>query len=631
MTAYKLPRGAIPIPPSTAVNKYPGRNPHWIKPNHVERMPHRWIVVDCESHRKRLADGERQTFRLGAAVRWRDDLKTGEARETLRITEPIKFWKWALDHCTTHGRTFLFGHHVSVDLAWLEAFTLLPQFGYELVWCNLDRSVSVATWRGPNGTLVISDTYSWTNQPLDKLAALVGIRKPRLPDDDCPDELMFARCEADVAITEAVVRQLVNFVRDQHLGNWQPSGAGMGWATWRHRFYEHKVLIHDDADALAAEREAMHTGRAEAWWHGQPPGGPFTDWDMHMSYTTIAAECDLPAKLWEHDKSPTKAVHQFGLDHFRTLARVRVTTDLPVAPVHHNGRTIWPVGVFDTVLWDTELRLLSETGGSYTVYEQWRYTRKPVLRAWAKWTIAECSLDEPAISLVAKTWCKHQGRALIGRMGLRTTTWEAWSENWLDYTGISNLTDHDTGETTRLMHVGSQVFKESARTEADQSCPQITSWIMAEARVRLWRAAVAAGLANVVHVDTDSLITNAAGSRNLTIATTAGLAGNWRVKDHWRRLEITGPRHYATPTVRQLPGVPKTAVETEPGTWVGERWDSIAHTLSDGLDGVVRVRRRTWKPTVTDNRRPYAGEVNGPAIPIRLEPQFEQEHTSVRD
>src|SRR4029077_16166479 len=113
-----------------------------------------------------------------------------------------------------------------------------------------------------------------------------------------------ARCKADAAITQAAVLELLAFIRGHHLGNWQPSGAGMGYAGRRHRFLNHKVLVHDDAPALAAERDAMHAGRAEAWWHGKAAGGPFTEWDMHMAYTRIAAECDLPVKLLGHADNP---------------------------------------------------------------------------------------------------------------------------------------------------------------------------------------------------------------------------------------------------------------------------------------------------------------------------------------
>lgn len=88
--------------------------------------------------------------------------------------------------------------------------------------------------------------------------------------------------------------QLLSYIGENDLGNWQPTGSGMAYATWRHKYLDHKVLVHDDADALTAERTAMHTGRAEAWRHGRVTGGPWTEIDMCNAYCRIGAECDLP-------------------------------------------------------------------------------------------------------------------------------------------------------------------------------------------------------------------------------------------------------------------------------------------------------------------------------------------------
>ena len=619
-----LPRAARQIPPSTAASPYPGRTPHWIRPNAQERIPHRWIVADSESKTVPAVDGECQTLRCAVATRWRDDLATGEHEEWAQFTDAGQFWRWVTGFTFAHGRTCLAFHNAAHDLGILDAFTWLPALGWDLGWCNLDRDVSVVTWRGPGGTLVIWDTYTWTGAALEQLAPLTGIVKPRLPDQDDSEEAWLARCTADVQITAAVVRQLLAFVRSQHLGNWQPSGAGMGHTAWRHRFYTHKVLVHDDAPALAAEREAMHAGRAEAWWHGPAKGGPFTEWDMSMSYPTIAAECLLPAKLWDHDVAPSRRVHEWALEHFRVLASVEVETGVPAVPAHHEGRVAWPVGRFRTILWDTELVVLRAAGGRYRVLEQWRYTRKPVLEQWARWSIAMCASGEPVISDVARTWVKHQSRAVIGRMGLRTPTWEQYCSNWIrGYTGLSWL--HQEGrESARLMHVGTRVWRESERAEAQQSVPQITSWIMAEARSRLWAATLAAGQDHVLHVDTDSVIVDAAGDAALSRANDLGLPGNWRRKVTWRQLEVTGPRHYAAPGRRQVPGVPRRARQTGPGVYEGEVWDSLARALAEGRTGEVRTRWRTWRPQRVDHRRPYRGEEQGPALPIEAGPRSEE-------
>lgn len=616
MTRDQLPRAARSIPPSTAASRYPGRTPHWIKPNHTERIPHRWIVADTEARRVPAVRGECQTLRCAAAVRWRDDLKSTDDRETARFTDAVAFWQWVTEHCHTHGRTVLWFHNASYDLSILDAFTILPALGYELAWCNLDRDVSVVNWRGPRGTLVIADTYTWTAQGLATLAPLTGIRKPPLPEEDDSQEAWFGRCEADVAITEVIVRVLLDFVRSEHLGNWQPSGAGMGHTAWRHRFYETKTLVHDDADALAAEREAMHAGRAEAWWHGRAAGGPFVEWDMSMAYTRIAAEQLLPGKLWDHDVKPSRRLHAWAIEHWRTLARVTVHTDVPVVPARINDRVCWPTGTFDTVLWDVELALVQENGGTYKVHEQWRYTRKPLLRAWAQWSIAMCGLDAPAIHPIARTFVKHQARAVIGRMGLRTPSWEEFGRNWLPYSGISYLHDDRDGTTQRLMHVGSKVFAESERAETQQSVPQVTSWIMSYGRCLLWHGTQAAGQDHVLHVDTDSVIVDQAGDQAMAAATAAGLEGHWRPKDSFKRLDIWGPRHYEAPNRRQAPGVPRGAQKQPDGSFKGEIWESLARSLTDGTPGVVQVRERTWHPARTDHRRPWRDEENGPALPI---------------
>ncbi len=599
-----------------AAVRYPGRAMHWVRGNKTERVPHRWIVADCEARRRRVEGGEDQTLRCAVAARWRDDLVTDERYERLRTTSAAQFWEWVTDWCSPRGRTVLWFHNASYDLRPLDAFTWLPKLGWELDWCNLDRGVSVVTWRGPGGTLIIADTYTWLPTSLDKIAGMVGIVKPRLPKDDDSDAAWYARCEADVAITEAAVRDLIRFVKDQRLGNWQPSGAGMGWATWRHRFMDHKCLVHDDALALAAEREAMHTGRAEAWWHGKAIGGPFTEWDMHMSYCRIAAECDVPAKLWAHDIAPSKDIHEWAREHWGVLARVEVTTRVPVVPAALDGRITWPVGTFRTVLWDCELDLIRETGGKYKVIEQWRYVMKPALRQWAEWSMDMCGQSAKTISPIAATWVKHQSRALIGRLALRTPTWEHFGANPGGRPGMSTYIDVDQGIQGRMMHCGQVSMLETERTEAGNSLPQITGWIMAQARVRLWHATQAAGTEHVLHVDTDSVITTKAGSAALASAAASGLPGGWRAKTTWPRLHITGPRHYRAPGRVQVPGVPKTAVETAPGVWEGEVWESLAQALAEGRPAMVRIRERTYRPKREDHRRPYQGNTDGLATPM---------------
>ncbi|HEY6277146.1 MAG TPA: hypothetical protein VIX86_12535, partial [Streptosporangiaceae bacterium] len=490
---------------------YAGRVAHWVRHNSTERMPHRWIVADSEAQSHTEDGAEIQVLRCASAVRWSDDPRAWCDDEWADFTSAADFWEWVSAHCRKGTRTVLWFHNASYDLRTLDAFAQLPAIGWQLEWCNLDRDATVVTWRSDAGTLVIADTWTWLAKPLAAVAGMTGIAKPRLPGPSATLATWLRRCRADVGITAEAVRQLVSFVKAEHLGNWQPSGAGMGYATWRHRFLTHKVLVHNDAPALAAEREAMHAGRAEAWWHGEAPGGPFTEWDCHMSYPRIAAECDVPVKLFAYDDHPSATVHEWARKHWTILARVIVRTDVPVVPHNTGQRVIWPVGEFTTVLWQPELDLIRATGGSYRVIEQWRYNAAPALREWAQWSMGICASPDSRVTPVQRTWVKHQSRAVIGRLALRSKSWELWGGNPYGWLGLSEMVDDDTGETSRMMHVGSRTFCEGERRESSSSLPQITGYIMSVARVRLWEACAAAGICHVVHVDTDSLITGAAG------------------------------------------------------------------------------------------------------------------------
>ncbi len=605
---------------------YPDRRAHWVRHNKTERSPHRWIVADSESRATTDGRTEDQTIRCADAVRWRDDLATGTHDEWLATESAEEFWSWVDEYTRAGRRTVCWFHNAGHDLRILRAFEILPSLGWELEWCNLDRDVSVVTWRSDHGTLVIADTWTWLAKPLKDVAGMTGIGKPRLPGPRASLATWHKRCRADVLITRQAVRELLDFVRGEHLGNWQPSGAGMGYAAWRHRFLAHKVLVHDHAPALEAEREAMHCGRAEAWHHGPAAGGPFTEWDMHMCYCRIAAECDVPVKLWADDGKPANQVHRWAMKHWAVLCRVRVTTDVPVVPCRKDGRIIWPVGEFETVLWQPELELIERTGGTYKVLHQWRYNMAPALKAWAEWSMQRCAAPDSQITPVQRTWVKHQSRALIGRLALRTASWEHFGANPYGWLGLTGYTDAETGETARMLHIGDRTFVERDTRESDSSLPQITGYIQSVCRVRLWDAALAAGIGRCVHVDTDSLITTRAGSADLERACADGLPGGWRRKDTWSRIDVTGPRHYRTNGRREVPGVPKGATEVEPGVFVGETWESLASALTEKRPGVVRVTTREFRPRRVDSRRPWDGP--GPAEPIRLMPETSERSTS---
>lgn len=594
------------------------RAAHWIRLNHQCRVPKRHVAFDTESRWSTQGKTEVQTWRTGAGIRWRHGLKTGTLKESCVFDNPLEFWQWVSAYCRKGERTVIWAHNLAHDVRISDALAILPKLGFRLEWCNLDSSVSSMTWRSDHGTLVFADTWTWLPVPLGAIDAGVGMEKLPMPRDDDERYKWERYCLRDADIVYRTVRTLLDFISVQDLGNWQPTGAGMAYATWRHKFMTHNVLVHADHDALAAERAAMHTGRAEAWQHGKLAARAWTELDMRNAYVTIASECELPTKLKYKTGAISNASYRALCTRFAYLGKCRVTTNIPAVPYNTGTKTLWPVGTFTTWLWDTEINLLLNAGQQVKILDGYTYTRAPILKKWAEWILSLLDKNRTDIDPIIQTWAKHCGRALIGRISLRVASWELYGSNPGAYTGITKVTDCQTGKTSRLMHVGDRTLRETDRTEGRDSLPQVTGWIMAECRARLWRAMSAVDSSQLAHVDTDSLLLAPAGLRALRVAQGADFARLWAVKGAWRRVIVYGPRNYRTGALRKASGVPRKADEILPNVFTGEKWSGMSTDLETGHHNSVTVTQAKWELTQTDPRRREATGAGTATLPYEV-------------
>lgn len=594
------------------------RQAHWVKGNDQNRIPKRWIAFDTESRTQSGKDEEIQSWRLGAAIRWRRDLKTGQNVESATFSDPESLWIWVTDYCRPEVRTVVTAHNLGFDIRISQALEILPRLGWRLEWSNLDRNVSAMIWRSSRGTLVFSDLFTWLPYPLRDIGSWLSYDKGDMPLGDGDTNAWEEYCLRDADIVRVAVSYIVDYIETQDLGNWQPTGAGSAYAMWRHRFMTDKTLVHADEAMLAMERDAMHTGRAEAWRHGKLTGCGWHEVDMKSAYTWIAAACSLPSKLKYTGKTLSVEQYKTLSKFYAICAVVKVNTETPVVPYYNGERTIWPVGEFETTLWDVEIDEVLAAGGTVHIQSYATYVRKPVLREWAEYVLEIIAGDNPVSNEVVRRWIKHTGRALIGRLSLRIPTWEYYGENVEGITGISHNIIANTGVVQRMLHVGSEVFCQTERREASDSLPQITGWIMAECRMRLWRAMNAAGLENIAHVDTDSVLVNDTGLARLREEYGSLFEMQWQIKGRWSFLNVWGPRNYRTGKDRKISGVPKKAKEVEPGKFTGELWLSLGNDMEAGRAGTVTIKPGSWEVRMTDPRRLDAPGAEGHTVAIRL-------------
>lgn len=578
---------------------------HWIKHNAASRVPSRFVFLDTEAIERHDNYDRVQSWRLGVtACDWRP--KAGEPwRPTVWAVHrsPAELWGHVSQFTRANRRTIVVAHNLAYDLRISDAFRELSSRRWQLVRLSLhDRAVSV-TFRREGRSLVLIDSMALLPMGLDKIGALIAQAKVPLPSFDASDDEWVLRCKTDVRILRAAVLDLLAWVENDDLGNWQRTAAGQAWAAWRHQHYTHKVLVHDIEPARAAEAESCYTGRCEAWRHGRLRDGPFVSFDLPMAYSTVLLDLMAPVRLIGHGTRRSLASIANRKPTTRLLCRAHVDATMPVLPVHDDNRTCWPIGSFTGWWWDDELLEASRHGANVEVVETWRYRAAPAFVSWARWVIG-CATAEPAeLSPLRAAFAKQLARAFVGRFAVRFTPWQFDSPADDYRETVEQVYYPATGERGRLLTLGAETWQGLGSQYGGDACVFVMAAVMAECRIRLWRCMVAAGLDHVVYCDTDGLIVDEVGADRLAAWCAEGHGWGLRVKGVYRRVQVLGPRQLVVDGIARISGVPYNARRVNGTTWAGEVWSTLPGSLQRGEVDAVRISPRSWTVRGTDHRR----------------------------
>lgn len=593
-----------------------GRRVHYLRENKVVRVPKLNIILDTESVALETSSGQEQSWRLGVALYLAQDGRRKDVRRMIRHTTPQELWNEVTRFCRPGRRTALWAHNLGYDLRISQALTVLPELGWELKAINLAGRGCWARFARGRASLMMMDTSSIWPCGLGDLARDLGMNKLDLPSTLTSNEGWYRRCERDVEILAAAVESYLAWIITADLGCLQPTGAGQSWAAYRHRFMRHRFLVHDNAEAIKAERRAMWAGRAEAYFIGRKPRTRLYEFDLERCYLRIAAEKEIPLKL----RGP---LGELDLDRYRTLRRtsailaeVEVTTTTPVLPTENQGRVLWPTGTFRTTIWDPEIDLALEAGATVRILRAWAYSRAPALQEWAGWIDQQLVAGSDGPPPHLRRIIKHWSRALIGRFGLRYSSWETFGESSDDYFGIVMGADLETGEEFKHLRIGRKVLALGEVTEADSSLPQVTGYVMSEARARLWRIIQAVGAGDILYVDTDSVLVTSRGKQKIETLEGSLLPMGLRLKRSWQGFEIWGTRKLLLGREVRVAGLPKTAYHAGGGRFEGEIWASVGGSLHRGAGDRVNIANRTWQLRIGDNRRQLGSA--GLTVPFTL-------------
>lgn len=592
---------------------------HWLTATSVTRMPRRIVCLDAESTQQPTAAGQEHRLRCAVAS---FDLLGDDCRPTGRTrwfetADSAELWAWIVGTASKGSRTMVFAHNIGVDLRLTDAFTALPELGFDVKGVALTAYSCWARFGDGSRSLSLVDTSSWVHLSIAEAAGDLGLPHVKLPAWNAPDARWLARCRGDVEILRALVLELLAFVHDGDLGDFRLTGAAQASVCFRRRFLKPRaLLVHADAEAIAAERRAAWTGRCELWRHGNVKGSVY-EYDFTAQYCTIAATEQVPGRLlgWKAPMQPAALAEAAAT--MAVLSECVITTDVPTVPCEVDGATLWPVGRFKTTLWEPELMLALGNGAGYQPVEHWLYERTDTLQAWAQWVLAGLDGGPGGETAIRRAVLKGWSRALIGRFGLRYQDLEQIAEPTEADVAMFPVRDGTTGEAFTWLQIGRQLFERSGLVETADSLPQVTSWVMSSARRRLWAAMAEFGLNHLLYVDTDGFLTDRRrGRASRSLLEPYALAG-LREKAAWSGATLRSPRNIDVGHQRRISGVPRKAAQVGPATFEYEAWETLPGSLRRSRADRVIVTERRAELVGLDPRRLHLD--GGLTLPHRVD------------
>lgn len=602
------------------------RKPHFWRKAKATAAPSNILVFDCETwhdYMARVLGGELQTFRLAVALAFRYERGKRTRERKVFARHPREVSALIRERLDPRRPLWIWGHNLPYDMGAARLWSMLfdPSFLADRVILTPGTTFVRGTMDGC--PVVLIDTLNYLKVSLETIGKNLGLAKLPMPPQDAPDSDHFVYCARDVEVTALAITSLIDFVRDQELGPWQPTAAGLAFSAFRHRFMRHNVLVHCNPLALHLERGAYYGGAVDTAFIGRTQWGPVSELDVVSMYPAVCCR-ELPVKLHKVvDRPGASDVLRFG-DRGHVIADVTISSRAFTFPLRTGGKVYHPHGTYRTTLAWPELQLAFRNGCVVDIHRAAFYGVGKCFESYARYFTDLKAEFRAAGDGMRETFAKLLANSLYGKTGQRSPRWREWgqeamtaieAEAGLPADTLAFLIDSPPSlegpeETFGLPEFGLTLHVRDyygvcevmvKHGESRDSCPAIAATVTSYARCMLREYQRTAGEGHWYYSDTDSIWCDDTGRKRLEDAghVRPGELGYLDIKRQHDWLHVYGPKDYATPEGTKLKGVKARARKLREGKFVQLQFPSAMAQLKKPnplgvmVRRVVKVLRRT--------------------------------------
>lgn len=596
------------------------RKPHPLKRNKSNQQPTRVIFFDTETTQVTLPAGDiEHHLKLGQACFVRLD-SAGQVikREWLCFRDPDTFWDWCVKHATTKTRLIMVAHNLDFDVLVLGGFRPLNDRGYLLKMLIVTSGANI--WRFSNGksTILMLDNMNYFHMSLADLGDSIGLAKLEVDFETVSDDDLAVYCKRDVEVMIKAWLDWLAFLKDHNLGCWAMTTAGQAFNAYRHRFMGVRIYIHTNEKAIDLERRSYHGGRSECFRIGYYGDGPYYMVDVNSMYPYMMKEYKYPTMLKTILSNASVSDLAYWLERAGVIAEVTLDTDKNCYPVGMNGRLVFPVGRFETVLTTPELIRALDDGAIVDVKAMAVYNMAYIFGDYVEYFYGIRRSYQDQGNTGYQMLAKLLLNSLYGKFGQQIDIYEHVADAPDTPDGFWSEYDVEDQCWRKYRSIGGVIERAVGKDEGYNAFPAIPAHVTAYARLYLYDLIQMAGPDHVYYCDTDSLIVDRAGFERLQPLLDDHELGMLKLEEKTDHMVINGVKDYIFGRKVKLKGIRNTA----------ERIDHVTFEQYNqrSIKGALRARdaaRCIWKKTTKHLDRTYKkGNVDatGKVRPYNLGP-----------
>lgn len=582
-----------------------------------------FIFFDTETMSIKDKDNEILTLKLGCAKYWDRELNK---TEDIIFYKPKDFWQWVFKK-SKDKEIVIYAYNTDVDFKIVKGLHFLLAFGYEPLNCWLETTFILKFKKGKTviniwdvGNYFKKDNEAHTT--LKKLGEILKLPKLDINFDSCSINELIIYCQRDVEIIFQAIKSLFEFLNVNKLGNIKSTASSLGFNIFTTKFLKEKIVIHSLKNLLEIEKKSYRGGFTDCFKIGNFKQKLY-HLDVNSMYPYVMKNNVFPINLstYSSDKNLFDVLFKAIEDKKSIIAVVNIFLPkdkafiLSKCEVNKEDKTCRLSGQYWATLTTPELNYVLKYGkilmiDSIAVYDN-AYIFSEFIDFFYKKRLEYLEQN----NLIFSEFCKLIMNSVYGKFGQRKYEYtKVNTSKTFKINSLNNFIIDNNGEVLeqKIYQFGYNIYVIKLTEDMSfNSFIPIPSHVTAYARDYLTELIEIAEIDNVYYTDTDSLIVNEKGYKNLEKFMGKGL-GQIKLVGISNYTEIINPKHYTFNDITKIKGIKinaKKIIETDKGVaFKQKKWQRFKTDLKSGNSGkqiikneIKVVSKKYKKGKVIDN------------------------------